>query len=105
LSELLGAQPNTLVVDEWVGYMQYLPAVAGGIFALLGGHLTDRVGRRPVLVWSILLYGFSALAASFSTSVGWLLFWRCTTFIGICVQFVAAVAWLAELFDKPEQRE
>ena len=105
LSELLGAQPNTLVVNEWVGYMQYLPAVAGGIFGLLGGYLTDLFGRRRVLVWSILLYGFSALAASFSTSVGWLLFWRCTTFIGVCVEFVAAVAWLAELFDKPEQRE
>jgi Major Facilitator Superfamily len=105
LSELLGAQPNSFVVNDWVGYMQYLPAVAGGIFGLLGGYLTDLFGRRRVLVWSILLYGFSALAASFSTSVGWLLFWRCTTFIGVCVEFVAAVAWLAEIFDKPEQRE
>ena len=34
-----------------------------------------------------------------------LLFFRCTTFIGVCVEFVAAVAWLAELFDDPKQRE
>ena len=26
-------------------------------------------------------------------------------FIGVCVEFVAAVAWLAELFDDPKQRE
>ena len=34
-----------------------------------------------------------------------LLFFRCTTFIGVCVEFVAAVAWLAELFPDPRQRE
>ena len=26
-------------------------------------------------------------------------------FIGVCVEFVAAVAWLAELFPDPKQRE
>jgi MFS family permease len=105
LSELLGVAPNSLVVNDWVGYMQYVPAVAGGIFGLLGGYLTDLFGRRRVLVWSILLYGFSTLAAGYSTSVGWLLLWRCGTFVGVCVEFVAAVAWLAELFDDPAQRE
>jgi MFS family permease len=30
---------------------------------------------------------------------------RCTTFIGVCVEFVAATAWLAELFSDPKQRE
>ena len=34
-----------------------------------------------------------------------LLFWRCCTFVGVCVEFVAAVAWLAELFPNPKQRE
>ena len=105
LSELLGAPPNSLAVNDWVGTLQYVPAVAGGIFGLFGGYLTDLLGRRRVLVWSILLYGFSTLAASFATSVEWLLFWRCGTFVGVCVEFVAAVAWLAELFSNPAQRE
>ena len=95
LSELLGVPPNSPLVNEWVGILLYVPAVAGGIFGLLGGYLTDLFGRRRVLVWSILLYAFSAFAAGFSTSVGWLLFWRCCTFVGVCVEFVAAVAWLA----------
>jgi MFS family permease len=30
---------------------------------------------------------------------------RCTTFVGVCVEFVAAVAWLAELFPEPKRRE
>ena len=105
LAELLGVLPNSLAVNEWVGTLLYVPAVAGGVFGLLGGYLTDLFGRRRVLVWSILLYAFSAFAAGYSTSVGWLLFWRCCTFVGVCVEFVAAVAWLAELFAEPKQRE
>ena len=58
-----------------------------------------------MLVWSILLYAFSACAAAFSTSALMLLILRCTTFVGVCVEFVAAVAWLAELFPNPKQRE
>jgi Na+/melibiose symporter-like transporter len=85
--------------------MQYVPAVAGGIFGLLGGYLTDLLGRRRVLVWSILLYAFSAAASGYATTVGWLLFWRCLTFIGVCVEFVAAVAWLAELFPDAKVRD
>src|SRR5687767_3202443 len=105
LAELLGVAPNSLAVNSWVGTMQYVPAVAGGIFGLLGGYLTDLLGRRRVLVWSILLYAFSALFAGYSTTVYELLFWRCCTFVGVCVEFVAAVAWLAELFDDPKRRE
>ena len=106
LAELLGVAPNSLAVNEWVGTLLYVPAVAGGVFGLLGGYLTDLFGRRRVLVWSILLYAFSAFAAGFATSVGQLLFWRCCTFVGVCVEFVAAVAWLSELFvADPKQRE
>src|SRR5262249_19318882 len=55
--------------------------------------------------WSILLYAFSAFAAGYSTSMPMLLVLRVTTFVGVCVEFVAAVAWLAELFPNPRQRE
>jgi MFS family permease len=97
--------PGTLELNAWVGWLFWIPALTGGIFGLLGGYLTDRFGRRAVLVWSILLYAFSAVAAGMSTSLPMLLFFRCTTFIGVCVEFVAAVAWLAELFPDPKRRE
>ena len=94
-----------LIELDWAGLMFFVPALAGGVFGLLGGYLTDRLGRRFVLTWSILLYAVSAFLAGFSTSMGMLLFFRCTTFVGVCVEFVAAVAWLAELFPHPKQRE
>ena len=105
LRELVNVAPGTPAFNHWVGLLFWIPAVAGGIFGLLGGYLTDRFGRRRVLVWSILVYAFSAFAAGFSTNIWMFIVFRCTTFIGVCVEFVAAVAWLAELFPDHKQRE
>lgn len=90
---------------RWARTLFFIPALAGGVFGLLGGYLTDLLGRRRVLTFSILLYAGSACAAGFATSLPQLLFFRCLVFIGVCVEFVAAVAWLAELFKEPAQRE
>ncbi len=90
---------------RWVGILFYVPAVCGGVFGLFGGYLTDRFGRRRVLTWSILVYAFSAFACGYVTSIQWLLVLRCLVFIGVCVEFVAATAWLAELFSDSKQRE
>src|SRR5947207_1290252 len=105
LTDLIAARPGTTEFNTWVGIMFYVPAVAGGIFGMLGGYLTDRLGRRRVLVWSILLYGASACGAAYASSAVVWLICRCATFVGVCVEFVAAVAWLAELFPDPIERE
>ena len=90
---------------EWARMLFFVPALAGGVFGLLGGYLTDRLGRRRVLTFSILLYAFAAFASAYATSLSQLLALRCLVFVGVCVEFVAAVAWLAELFPNPQQRE
>jgi len=105
LQELVGAAPGSPEFQMWFGRLFYLPAFAGGIFGLLGGYLTDRLGRRRVLTFSILLYGVSAFASGYASSIQMLLFLRCLVFIGVCIEFVAAVAWLAELFPDPQRRE
>ena len=105
LEQLGGLTFGTPEYTRWRDLMFYVPAVCGGIFGLLGGYLTDRLGRRRILTWSILLYAFSALGAGFATSLPMLLVLRTTTFVGVCVEFVAAVAWLAELFPEPKRRE
>ncbi len=56
-------------------------------------------------MWSILLYAFSACAAGFAVTLPQLLCFRSTTIIGVCVEYVAGVAWVAELFSNPKQRE
>lgn len=90
---------------QWARVLFFVPALAGGVFGLLGGYLTDLLGRRRVLTFSILLYALSAFAAGMAQSLPQLLICRCLVFIGVCVEFVAAVAWLAELFPNALQRE
>src|SRR5436190_13818541 len=105
LAEILQVPPNNPLVTKWVGNMLWMTALCGGVFGLLGGWLTDRFGRKKVLAASIMLYSFSPVLAAFSTSVPWFLFFRCTTFVGVCVEFVAAITWLAELFPNKRQKE
>jgi MFS family permease len=97
--------PGSPEYAKWARALFFVPAIAGGVFGLVGGYLTDLLGRRRVLTFSILLYAFAALAAGYATSLPQLLFFRCLVFIGVCVEFVAAVAWLAELFPDRQQRE
>src|SRR5947209_5573653 len=68
-------------------------------------YLADWMGRRRVLVGSILLYSFAACFAAFSDSLGEFLIFRCLTMMGVCMEFVAAITWLSELFPSAKQRE
>jgi MFS family permease len=101
----LGVAAGTRTFNRWVGVLLYIPAVAGGLFGLFGGQLIDAFGRRRALVWSLLLYAFSTLAAATASSPEGLLIWRCFTLIGVALEFVAALTWLAELFPVARQRE
>lgn len=105
IAEILQVPASNPAVTEWVGRLLWLAALSGGVFGLLGGWLTDRLGRKTVLALSIAAYSFSPVAAAFSTSLGWFVFFRCTTFVGVCVEFVAAITWLAELFPDKGTKE
>ena len=105
ISTLGPFHPGSPEFNRWVGLLFFIPFLFGGLCGFFGGYLTDRVGRRRVLVWSILIYAASTWAAAYATSLPLFLFFRSTTIIGVCVEYVAAVAWLAELFAEPRQRE
>src|SRR4051794_5085348 len=109
IAELSGPTATVKDIVEnarlWKPWMFFLPAMVGGLFGLLGGYLTDRLGRRRVLTWSILLYSVSAFLAGFSTSLPMLLVLRCTTFIGVCVRVVPGIFWLAGVVSETGQQE
>ncbi|MBM3850535.1 MAG: MFS transporter [Verrucomicrobia bacterium] len=105
ISEILQLPTNHPDVTAWVGRLLWIAALCGGIFGLIGGWLTDRLGRKTVLALSIALYSLSPVAAAFSTSLEWFIFFRCATFVGVCVEFVAAITWLAELFPDKGRKE
>src|SRR5690348_11404800 len=48
LTEMLPANAGPVVFHQWVGILFDFPAIAGGIFGLLGGYLIDLLGRRRI---------------------------------------------------------
>ena len=105
IAEILQVPANNPIVTDWVGRLLWLAALSGGVFGLIGGWLTDRLGRKTVLALSIALYSLSPVGAAFSTDLSWFIFFRCATFVGVCVEFVAAITWLAELFPEKGRKE
>lgn len=105
IAELLGTLPNDPAVTEWVGKLLWISALCGGVFGLLGGWLVDKFGRKTVMALSIFIYSFSPFCAAYATSLPVFVFFRSTTFIGVCVEFVAAITWLAEVFEDRKQKE
>jgi len=100
-----GVPTNSDSVRLWSGRMLWIAALAGGIFGLLGGVLIDRLGRRTVMIGSIFVYSLSPVAAAYSSELWELILFRSITFVGVCVELVAAVTWLAELFPDKRLRE
>src|SRR5947209_18684988 len=90
IAELLKLPPNNPAVTEWMGRMLWMTALCGGVFGLLGGWLIDRFGRKRIMAVSIFIYGLSPFAAAFAITLPAFVVFRCTTFIGVCVEFVAA---------------
>ena len=83
----------------WVGTLFYVPAFVGRHLRP-ARRLSDRPPRPPPRADlehpALRLLGL--LRRLLARRIWMLLVLRCTTFIGVCVEFVAAVAWLAELF-------
>ncbi len=50
--------------------------IAFGLAQLLCGPLADRFGRRPVLLFGLLLYTLASLLAALAPSIEWLIGWR-----------------------------
>jgi len=105
LAELLKVPLNNPLVTDWVGRLLWISALCGGVFGLFGGWLVDQLGRKTVMALSIFIYSFSPFAAAYSTTLPMFVLFRSLTFIGVCVEFVAAITWLAEIFSDPRQRE
>jgi MFS family permease len=101
---LLGVPLNHPDVTVWMGRLLWISALCGGFFGLLGGWLTDKLGRKTVMTAAIFIYSLSPFAAAYSTSLAMFVVFRSLTFIGVCVEFVAAITWLSEVFEDRKVR-
>jgi MFS family permease len=71
-------------------------SAAGGIAS---GILSDRLGRRRVMIWSILIYSLASGGTATSRTVAELLFWRALVGIGLGAQWSAGATLVAESWE------
>jgi len=83
-----------------VQYTITLYLIAFAIGQLFAGMLSDRFGRKPVLVAGLCLYAASSLLCAFADSLTILIVGRILQAIGGCTGFVVARAVVRDLTDQ-----
>ena len=84
------------------GWLTFAYAIMQFLFAPVLGNLSDRFGRRPVLLFSLLGFGIDYIFLAFAPSIGWLFVGR--TIAGITgASFTTASAYIADI-STPENR-
>jgi DHA1 family bicyclomycin/chloramphenicol resistance-like MFS transporter len=80
-----------------------LYTLGSAISLLVAGPLTDRFGRRPVLLCGLLLYVLATLACAWSDSLGVLIIARLFQALGGCCTTVIGRVIVRDYFDRDEQ--
>ncbi len=90
------------VASEYGGWLTFAYAFMQFIFAPILGNLSDRYGRRPVLLLSLLGFGIDYLFLAFAPSIFWLFVGRIIA--GIAgASMTTAMAYIADV-STPEKR-
>ncbi len=84
------------------GWLTFAYAIMQFLFAPVLGNLSDRFGRRPVLLFSLLGFGMDYIFLAFAPSIAWLFVGRMIA--GITgASFTTASAYIADI-STPEKR-
>lgn len=73
-----------------------------GTAQLIGGPLSDRYGRRPVLIGGLSVYLLAGLACALTPSLDWLVAARFVQAIGCCTAVVVARAIIRDAYSPAE---
>jgi DHA1 family tetracycline resistance protein-like MFS transporter len=86
-------------VSQWGGWLTVTYAVMQFFFAPIIGSLSDKFGRRPVLLFSLLGFGIDYLFMAFAPTIWWLFLSR--VIAGITgASFTTASAYIADVSTK-----
>jgi EmrB/QacA subfamily drug resistance transporter len=98
LSRQLGASTSGL---QWVVDAYNLVFAA---FLLSAGSLSDRIGRRRMLIAGLAVFGTSSLAGAVASSTGELVAVRAVMGLGSALAFPATLSLILEVFPEREER-
>ncbi|MDO8323245.1 MAG: MFS transporter [Phenylobacterium sp.] len=98
--ELVGGDPATAA--RWVGFLEVGWAIPQFLAAPFLGMLSDRFGRRPVILISVFGVGAELVMGALAPTVGWLMAARILCGL-TCGAQAAAMAYVADV-TPPEER-
>ncbi|MEO8765871.1 MAG: TCR/Tet family MFS transporter [Ginsengibacter sp.] len=88
--------------SRYSGWLTFAYAIMQFLFSPFLGNLSDKFGRRPVLLFSLFGFGLDYVFLSFAPSIGWLFVGRIIA--GITgASFTTATAYIADI-SAPEER-
>ncbi len=93
---------STALAGRWFGVLAASYAVTQFVFSPLLGALSDRVGRRPVILISLFGLGIDYLIMGFAPTLGWLFVGRLIAGV-MGASITTANAYIADV-SKPENR-
>ena len=100
LSEMMHIKVNE--ASKYGGFLLFAFSVAQFICSPILGNLSDRFGRRPILLFSLFGFGIDYLITAFAPSYAWLMLGR--VIAGITgASFTTASAYIADV-SAPEER-
>ncbi|MDQ6756364.1 MAG: TCR/Tet family MFS transporter [Bacteroidota bacterium] len=87
---------NLSAASRWGGLLTFAYALMQFLFSPVLGNLSDRFGRRPVLLFSLLGFGIDYLFLAFAPTIWWLFLGRIIA--GITgASFTTASAYIADI--------
>ena len=82
--------------SRWGGWLTFAYAITQFLFAPVLGNLSDKWGRRPVLLFSLLGFGIDYIFLALAPSIGWLFLGRLIA--GVTgASFTTAAAYIADI--------
>ncbi|MEY2903045.1 MAG: hypothetical protein RLY89_2151 [Bacteroidota bacterium] len=101
IGDLLGTN-DVSIASTYGGWLTFAYAFMQFLFAPILGNLSDKYGRRPVLLFSLFGFGIDYIFLSFAPSIWWLFVGRIIA--GITgASFTTASAYIADI-STPENR-
>lgn len=102
LATLPGMAADFGVTASAVQHTLSLFVIGFGSAQLVSGPLSDRFGRKPVMIGGLTLYLASSLACAFAPGLSWLIAARFAQAIGCCTGVVVARAVIRDAYPPAE---